>query len=160
MRLGWIADYFSEAVLVGYISGVAIVLIVGQFGKMMGIATESHNAVAKLTDLFTSLDETQALTLAIGLSTLLLLVLVPRLVPKVPAALMVVVASIGLSWAFDFAGHGVSVVGSVPAGLPHFSIPDVGVAEIRSLVAPALGIFIVGFADSILTARSFAMRHR
>ena len=78
---------------------------------------------------------------------------------KRPAALLVVVAAIGLSWALDFAAHGVSVVGPIPAGLPSFEIPSPVFADIVRIVPAALGIFLVSFADEILTARSFAGKH-
>ena len=160
IRLGWIADYFSQAVLVGYISGVAVVLIVGQAGKLFGIALDPSGTFAKAADLLTSLDESHALTLAIGGVTLVSLIVLGRFASRVPGALIVVCLGIGLSWLFGFGDRGVAVTGPVPGGLPHFSIPDVGTEDLLSLVGPALAIFLVGFADSILTARSFAMRHR
>ena len=126
IRLGWIADYFSQAVLVGYISGVAVVLIVGQAGKLVGISIDASSTFAKVADLLTSLDETHAVTLVIGGVTLVTLILLGRFAPRVPGALMVVCLSIGLSWLLDFDARGVTVTGPVPSGLPRFSIPDVG----------------------------------
>ena len=79
--------------------------------------------------------------------------------PKLPAALLIVVAAIGLSWGFDFAAHGIAVVGPIPAGLPSFAIPTPALADVVRLLPAALGIFLVCFADEILTARSFAGKH-
>jgi SulP family sulfate permease len=82
-----------------------------------------------------------------------------RLMPKLPGALLVVVAAIALSWGFDFAAHGIAEVGRIPAGLPSFEIPSPSFSDIVQLVPAALGIFLVCFADEILTARSFAGKH-
>jgi SulP family sulfate permease len=82
-----------------------------------------------------------------------------RLIPKLPAALLVVVAAIGLSWAFGFAAQGVAVVRPVPAGLPSFAIPAPAFADIVRLLPAALGVFLVCVADEVLTARAFAGKH-
>ena len=79
--------------------------------------------------------------------------------PGVPAALVVVVAAIGCSWAFDLAAHGVAVVGAIPPGLPSFAVPGPGWHDLLTLTPAAIGIFLVAFADEILTARSFAGKH-
>jgi MFS superfamily sulfate permease-like transporter len=79
--------------------------------------------------------------------------------PKLPAALVVVVSAIGISWALDLEAHGVAVVGAIPAGLPSFDVPTPAWQDVVRLVPAALGIFLVSFADEILTARSFAGKH-
>ncbi|HVQ87301.1 MAG TPA: SulP family inorganic anion transporter [Actinomycetes bacterium] len=159
-RLGWIADYFSQAVLVGYITGVAIVLIVAQSGKLIGFTSTSTRTAEKAWDTVSNVGEGHPGTALIGFGTILILIVMGRFAPKVPTALLVVVISIGLSWWLDFASYGVAVVGHVPAGLPSLQIPDISGRDIASLIGPALAIFVVSFSDSILVARSFAMRHR
>ena len=77
----------------------------------------------------------------------------------VPASLVVVVASIGVSWTVDLADDGVAVVGSIPSGLPSITIPTPPLADVADLVPAAIGIFLVSFADGILTARTFAGKH-
>ena len=81
------------------------------------------------------------------------------LMPRLPAALVVVVAAIGLSWAFDLQAHGVAVVGAIPAGLPSFAVPRPAWQDVIQLLPAAVGVFLVSFADEILTARSFAGKH-
>jgi len=98
-------------------------------------------------------------TVAVSVVSLAALFSLRLLMPKLPAALLVVLAAIGLSWAFDFASHGIAVVGPIPAGLPSFAIPWPGFADMIRLLPAALGIFLVCFADEILTARSFAGKH-
>jgi high affinity sulfate transporter 1 len=159
LRLGWIADYFSRPVLIGYIHGVAVVLVVGQLGKLLGLSIDANDPLAQLWEAVTELGGVSGATAAISVLSLAALFGLRRLVAKLPAALLVVVTAIGLSWAFDLAAHGITVVGSIPAGLPSFEIPSVAVEDIMRLVPAALGIFLVAFADEILTARSFAGKH-
>jgi SulP family sulfate permease len=159
LRLGWIADYFSRPVLVGYIHGVAFVLIVGQLGKLLGLSIHASDPLPQLWEVVKELGSVSGATVAVSAVSLAVLFGLRRLVPKLPAALLVVVAAIALSWAFDFAAHGIAEVGKIPAGLPSFEIPGVSFSHIVQLVPAALGIFLVCFADEILTARSFAGKH-
>jgi len=159
LRLGWIADYFSRPVLVGYIHGVAVVLVIGQLGKLFGLSIDASNPLGQLWEVITELGSVSGATVAVGALSLAALFGLRLLMPKLPAALLVVVVAIGLSWASDLAAHGVAVVGPIPGGLPSFEIPSPGFADIVRLLPAALGIFLVSFADEILTARSFAGRH-
>jgi SulP family sulfate permease len=159
LRLGWIADYFSRPVLVGYIHGVAVVLVIGQLGKVFGLSIDSKDPLPQLWEVARELGSVSGATVAIGAMSLAALLGLRLLMPKLPAALLIVVAAIGLSWAFDFAAHGVGVVGPIPAGLPSFAIPSPGFGDVIRLAPAALGIFLVCFADEILTARSFAGKH-
>ncbi len=160
LRLGWIADYFSQAVLVGYITGVGVVLIVSQLASWFGITYDSKSAAMRAFELATSIDESSWATFLVGGITFAFLFACTLWAPKVPSALIAVTVGIAASWIFDWSSHGVAIVGTVPAGLPSLSIPDITLDDYRSLLGPALAIFVVGFADSMLTARSFAMRHR
>jgi high affinity sulfate transporter 1 len=159
LRLGWIADYFSRPVLVGYIHGVAVVLVIGQLGKLFGLSIDARDPLPQLWEVIEELGSVSGATVAVGAVSLAALFGLRLLMPKLPAALLIVVAAIGLSWAFDFAAHGVAVVGPIPAGLPSFAIPSPAFADVIRLVPAALGIFLVCFADEILTARSFAGKH-
>ncbi len=159
LRLGWVADYFSQSVLVGYITGVAVLMIMGQLGKFTGLSSDSENAVKVAADIIRDISDAKPTTAAVGLAALTVLALIGRFLPRWPGALVVVVLGIGASWLLDLEAHGVSVTGSIPAGLPAFRRPDVSGSQWVSLVGPAAGIFLVSFADSILTARSFAARH-
>ena len=159
LRLGWIADYFSRPVLVGYIHGVAVVLIVGQLGKLLGLSIAAKDPLPQLWEVIKELGSVSGATVAVSVVSLAALFCLRLLIPKLPTALVVVLAAIGLSWAFDFAAHGIAVVGPIPAGLPSFDIPAPTFADTVRLLPPALGIFLVGFADEILTARSFAGKH-
>jgi len=122
LRLGWIADYFSRPVLLGYIHGVAVVLIVGQLGKLLGLSIDARDPLPQLWQVITEIDQVSGATVAISAAALTALFGLRLLMPKLPAALLIVVVAIGLSWGFDFAAHDIAVVGPIPAGLPSFDV--------------------------------------
>ena len=105
------------------------------------------------------LGQAHAATVAVGLAALAVLAALKRLAPPVPAALVVVVCAIAASAGLDLAAHGVAVVGTIPSGLPGLHVPAVSAEDILGLLPAALGIFLVCFADEVLTARSFAGKH-
>jgi SulP family sulfate permease len=159
LRLGWLADYFSRPVLIGYLHGVAVVLVVSQLGKVLGLDIEARDPLLQIGEVVRELGETSGITLAVGAAALAVLIPLRYVVPRFPAALLVVVGSIGASGWLDLAEHGVSVIGSVPSGIPDVEIPIPGGGDVLPLLAAAVGIFLVSFADEILTARSFAGKH-
>jgi len=159
LRLGWIADYFSRPVLVGYIHGVAVVLIIGQLGKLLGLSIDAKDPLPQLWEVITGIGSVSAATVAVSVAALAALFAFRLVMPKLPAALLIVVAAIGVSWGLDFSSHGIAIVGQIPAGLPSFDLPTPSLADIVRLVPAAMGIFLVGFADEILTARTFAGKH-
>ena len=159
LRLGWIADYFSRPVLLGYIHGVAVVLVIGQLGKLLGLSIEAKDPLPQLWEVAEELGSVSGTTLAVSVVSLAVLFSLRLVMPKLPAALLIVVTAIGLSWAMGFDAHGIAVVGRIPAGLPNFAIPRPSFTEIVKLLPAAVGVFLVCFADEILTARSFAGKH-
>jgi SulP family sulfate permease len=159
LRLGWIADYFSRPVLIGYIHGVAVVLVIGQLGKMFGIPVDARDPLGQLAEILRGLGDASGATILVGAVALAALLALRFFVPLLPAALMVVCVSILVSWAFDFSSHGVAILGEIPSGLPSFDIPSIPAGDVLKLVPGAIGIFLVSFADGILTARSFAGKH-
>lgn len=159
VRLGWVADYFSQAVLVGYITGVAVVLVLGQFGKLVGVSSDEDGAIREALDIVGRLGDANAATVAVGALSLGSLFVFARISKRIPGALVLVVVGIAGSWALDLAARGVAVTGPVPSGLPSLAVPDVDRADVETLALAAVAIFLVAFADAILTARSFAARH-
>jgi SulP family sulfate permease len=159
VRLGWLADYFSRPVLVGYIHGVAVVLVCGQLGKLLGLDIDAREPIGQVAEVLRELGDVSATTLLVGAVALAALLAARFVVPALPAALIVVAAAIVISWAVDLQGEGVAVVGAIPAGLPSVSIPTPPLDDVLRLVPAAIGIFLVAFADGILTARSFAGKH-
>jgi SulP family sulfate permease len=159
LRLGWLADYFSRPVLIGYLHGVAVVLVVSQLGKLLGLDIDARDSLLQIGEVIRELDETSGITLAVGLGALGILIPLRYLAGRFPAALLVVVGAIGISWWLDLEDRGVAVTGSVPSGIPDVTIPIPGGSETLLLLPAAVGIFLVSFADEILTARSFAGKH-
>jgi len=160
LKIGWMADYLSQAVLVGYIAGVALVLIIGQVGKLTGIPSTDGNALRELWGYLTHLSQANPATLVVGLSSMAVLVVMRRLLPRWPSALIVVILGIAAAWAWDLAADGVALVGEVPAGLPTLTVPAVGLDDVAALVVPAVGIFLVSFSDAILISRAIAAKNR
>jgi high affinity sulfate transporter 1 len=159
LRLGWLADYFSRPVLIGYLHGVAVVLVVSQLGKLLGLDIDARDPLLQIGEVVRELGQTSGITLAVGAAALGILIPLQFLAGRFPAALLVVVGAIGASWWFDLEDRGVSVVGSVPSGIPDLDIPIPGGGDALLLLPAAVGIFLVSFADEILTARSFAGKH-
>jgi high affinity sulfate transporter 1 len=159
LRLGWIADYFSRPVLIGYIHGVAVILVIGQLGKLFGLRIAATDPLPQLWEAIHEATDVSGATVAVGATTLTLLFVLRLAVPRLPAALFVVVAGIALSWTLDLQSHGVAVVGKIPSGLPNFGFPTPSFGDVVHLAPAALGVFLVSFADGILTGRSFAGKH-
>lgn len=144
--------------LVGYITGVAIVLVLGQLGKLVGVSSDADGAVQEAVDIVRHLGDANGATVVVAVASLALLVVVGRLGRHVPGALLLLVLGITASWVLDLQGQGVSVTGPVPSGLPDLALPSVSGSDLRDLTAAAAAIFLVAFCDSVLTARSFAAR--
>jgi MFS superfamily sulfate permease-like transporter len=146
-------------VLIGYIHGVAVVLVIGQLGKMLGVPVDARDPLGQLAEVARELGDASGATILVGVVALASLLVMRRFVPLLPAALIVVTVSILASWALDFDARGVAILGPIPAGLPSFDIPSAPLDTVLKLLPAAVGIFLVSFADGILTARSFAGKH-
>jgi sulfate permease, SulP family len=158
-RLGFITDFLSKPILVGYIFGTTLIVIGSQLGKMFGIKLESDEFFQQVAELISRLDETDLLTFAIGVVSMATLLIIRRVNRALPGPLIVVVVAIVVSVIFDLEARGIAVVGAVPAGLPQVAIPAVSVQDIFALLPAALAITILIYADEVLTARVFAAKH-
>jgi SulP family sulfate permease len=156
LRLGLVAQFLARPVILGFISGIGIVIIVGQIPNLLGIAVESGNVPETIWRIFGSLDEAAWRTALVGGVSLVALLVLRRLAPRVPWALVVAAVAVICSRAFDLAAHGVAVIAEVPTGLPSIEIPNVGLGEIGALSGGALALALVSLAESIGAARSLA----
>ncbi|MBR7825600.1 sulfate permease [Actinospica sp. MGRD01-02] len=152
-RLGFLADLLSRPVLIGYLAGVALIMMVDQLPKLTGVPSTGAGFAAQLRSFASHADEVNLPTVAVGAITILFLVLMARFVPSAPGPLLAVILSTAAVAAFDLKSHGVAVIGEIPAGLPRPSLPDL--AGLQRLLLPALGLLLVGYTDVILTARAF-----
>jgi SulP family sulfate permease len=159
VRLGFVASFLSRPVLTGFIFGLSLVVVVGQVHKLLGIAGAQGNFFAQADSALTHLDRANAWTVAVGAGSLALLFGMRRFVPRAPAALAAAAVSSTAAAALNLAHHGVSLVGTIPAGLPGFAVPELSQSNIGSLLPGALGIVLVGYAEHLGAIRRGAMEH-
>jgi high affinity sulfate transporter 1 len=159
LRLGFIAQFLSRPVMEGFVFGLAIFVTVKQLPKLFGIPKGDGNSLQQLLHLLTHLDETSAVTLAVGVGALVLLVGAERFAPRLPGGLLALVLGIAVSGALDLAQHGVAIVGTVPSGLPSVGLPDIKSEDVATLMAAAAGMVLVIFSESLGAAQAFATKH-
>ncbi len=157
-RLGFIADLLSRPVLVGYLTGVGLIMIAGQLGRVTGVPVSGGTFAAELMSLATSFGAWRPATVALASAVLVFLFVVRWRWPHAPGPLLAMLLATGAVAAFGLTSHGVSVVGPIPGRLPVPALPDIGWQELRELLLPAFSVMIVAFTDDVLTARSFARR--
>jgi sulfate permease, SulP family len=158
LRLGFLANFISEPVLKGFIVGLALTIIVGQLPQLFGVEGASGDFFEKLADLVKNLDQTDGLTLLIGVSSLAIVVGLRRVAPSVPGSLVAMVFGIAVVAIFDLGNHGVDVVGHIESGLPPLGFPDVPAADYLTLAGSAAGIMLVGFVEGLGAAKAYAAR--
>ena len=160
VKLGFIADLISKPTMIGYMNGLALTILVGQLPKLFGFSVDADSFLAEVVGFVKGLANGEAVgaAAAVGIAGIVVILVLQRWLPKVPAVLVMVVLAIAAASAFHLAGHGVSLVGVLPKGLPPITIPDVGVSDLGPLFAGALGIALVSLADTISTASAFAAR--
>jgi len=158
-RLGFITDFLSKPILVGYIFGTTLIVIGSQLGKLFGLKLQNDQFFLKVAELINRLGETHLLTFAIALVCMAVLIAVRRINRALPGPLLVVAGAILISTLFKLADKGVAVVGPVPAGLPLPAIPQLAGSDILALLPGALALTILIYADEVLTARVFASKH-
>lgn len=157
-RLGAFADFLSKPILVGFLNGIAISIFLGQVGKLLGFSIDSTGVIPRLLEIFAKLSQTHMLTLAVGLGSLAALFLSVRLLPRMPAALIVLAATGAISALLALDARGVAVLGQVPSGLPRLRWPKVPLDELPTMITDAAGLALVLFSSGVLTARSFAAK--
>ncbi len=160
LRLGALADFLSKPILVGFLNGIAITIIVGQIGKLLGLQLETSGVLPVLLEIYARLGEVHLLTAGLAVGAFIILFLSSRFIPSLPSAVSAMVLTAGAVALFSLDEAGVKVLGTVPAGLPALSIPTVDVAVLPGLFADAVGLALVSFSSLMLTSRSFASRNR
>ncbi len=160
VRLGFLANFLSRTVLVGFLTGVGIQVACGQVSGVLGVPGGSGGTLHKLWGTLQNIDETNLPTLAVSIGVMVVILGARMISRSIPGPLIAVVGAIVVSYWLDLASDGVSVVGSVPGGLPSFGLPDVTLGQTRDLVVTAISIFIVVLAQSAATSRAYANRYR
>jgi len=160
LRLGFIANFLSQPILTGFLNGIALIIVAGQLKKLAGYSGDASGFFPQLLEFGHMLDQSHLPTVLLGLGLLLALVILQRLVPKLPNPLIVVIAGIIAVALFNLDQTGMVVIGSVPAGLPSVQVPFANTGAISSLLDDAAGLALVSFTSGVLTAKSFARRNR
>ncbi|HSO65772.1 MAG TPA: sulfate permease [Ornithinibacter sp.] len=158
-RLGFIASVLSKPVLVGYITGVGLTLLSSQIAAFTGVSIEADRFFPRVAELLTELGDVDPATLAVGVMSLVLVLVLRRRAPQLPGALVAVALATLVVWLIPGEEPVVPVVGAIPQGLPTPGLPAVTLDDVVRLLPVAAGIALVGFTDNVLTARSIAARH-
>jgi SulP family sulfate permease len=159
VRLGFLADLLSHPVLIGYMTGVAVIMIGSQLGKVTGVSVEGDEFLDQIRSFVDGLDELHWPTLALAAAVLIVLLVIARLAPRLPGPLIAILVAAAAVSVFSLHRNGIKVVGDIPSGLPTPGLTGMPAADLMALVIPAAGIAIVAFNDNVLTARTFAVRH-
>jgi high affinity sulfate transporter 1 len=158
-RLGFLANFLSRAVLVGFISGLGIEVLISQIEKIMGVSVEAEDFFAGLWELFRSIPAANWYSVAIGVGTILIIRLGKRYAPKVPGALLALVVMTAAVALFGLEARGVSVLGEVPSGLPSLTFPQISLWDYTRLIPGAIAICAITLAEGLLVARQYAQKY-
>lgn len=158
-RLGALADFLSKPILVGFLNGVALSIILGQAGKILGLDLQSTGLLPPLIEVVDRLGEIHLPTLAVAAGTFASIFVVPRVFSWLPGTLAGLVLASAAVAAFGLGSAGVKTLGVVPAGLPTLSMPRFDPTLLPALLADAAGLALITFSSLMLTARSFASKN-
>ncbi len=163
-KLGFVADLLSKPTQIGYMNGLALTIFISQLPKLFGFSTDASGLFGEIGAFFHGLFSGEAVVAAatIGLFCLALVLVLNRILPKIPSVLIAVVFAVFASALLHLGDHGVSLVGTLPQGFPPFTIPNPAdlVKNLPLLIAGAVGIALVALTDTISTASAFAARHK
>ncbi len=159
-RLGFLADFLSRTVLVGFLAGVGVQVGIAMLGDMLGIPVHSSRTTEQVALIVGQLPQAHLPTLGISMLVVVCILGAKRYLPRLPVPLFAVVGAIAASHAYDFAGHGIAVIGPIAGGLPHPYLPAVSWRQTLELVPVAASCFVMIIAQSAAASRSFAERYR
>jgi sulfate permease, SulP family len=159
LKLGFLADFLSQTVLTGFLTGVGFQVGIAVLAEMVGLEVHSNRTVGQLVDMFRSLPRIHLPTVAISAVVVTGVFAFSRFAPKVPGSLLAVAGAIGASSTWDFAGHGIAIIGPVVGGLPHLGLPDMHWKDVVPLLGVSVSCFVMVLAQSAATARFYAVRH-
>src|SRR3954452_8849949 len=162
LKMGWIAQFLSRAVVTGFLFGAAIDVVIGELPKLTGTEVSGSNSFQELRSWFGSLGDTNRATVLVGVAALVVVFALRVVAPRMPGALVLVVGGLLASYVFDLGDHGVALVGDVPRGLPSFALPDVGLMwdHVVPVTLGAFALMLIGFSQTAGDARAFAAKHR
>ena len=159
-RLGFLTNFLARPILTGYLNGIAVCIISGQLGRLFGFSLNPAGFFRSMIQFVSKLGQTHGPTLVVGLAFFVLLRLLKRLAPKIPAPLVAMVLGIAAASIFRLGEHGVALLGAIPAGLPHLRFPNIGAGDLGPLALGAMGLALISFNSGMVTARGFAVKNR
>lgn len=159
VRLGFLAELLSRPVLIGYMAGVAAIMIAGQLGKITGVEVEGEEFLDQLRSLISGMDGIHWPTIVLAAAVLVVLLVLAWLSPRIPGPLIAILGAALAVSLLSLDRNGIKVVGEIPAGLPTPGFTAIPLADLAAMVIPVAGVAIVAFSDNVLTARTFAVRN-
>ena len=160
LRLGFVANFLSKPVIVGFMHGIAVVIVVSQLPKVLGIRSEGETTLEQFASLLPRLGDTKLVALAIGAASFAVILLCRRFAPRVPGPVLALVGSLLAVIQLGLDRYGVAVVGRIPTGLPGISLPGLTLADFDVLLPVALAAALLSFSDTMVAGRAFAARNR
>jgi sulfate permease, SulP family len=158
-RLGFLANFLSRTVLVGFLAGVGIQVAAGQLPDMLGITAAGKQTLPRLLHTARALPHAHPADVAVSIGVIVIVVAARRITRRIPGLLIAVIVAIIVSWAVGLASHGVAVIGNVPRGLPSLGPPALGWHDAAALLGAAASMFVVILAQSAATSRAYAMKY-
>jgi len=160
-RVGFLSDFLSRTVLVGFLSGVGIQIAAGEISGMLDLPAAGHGTVNKLVTTVRDLQQTNPTSLVVAVAVIVIITVSRRISKRIPGALIAVIGGIIASWSLNLESCGVKVLGPVPGGLPKIGLPDVpfDMNMIEKLIPTAFAMFVVILAQSAATSRAYAIRY-
>ena len=158
-RLGFLANFLSRTVLVGFLTGVGIQVAAGQLPDMLGVTATGRQTLPKLVNTVRALPHLRWADVAVSIAVIVVVVAARWINRRIPGLLIAVIIAIIVSWAADLARHGVAVIGSIPRGLPSLGLPALGWHDAAALLGVALSMFVVILAQSAATSRAYAVKY-
>ena len=158
LKLGFVSDFLSRAVIIGFLTGVGIQIAIGQLGGMLGIMTTPSGPVLQVIYFLGNLAFTNIPTLVVSLSVIGVVILARRVSGRIPGALIAVAGAILASWAFGLASYGITPLGTVPGGFPGIVFPAVPLSDVPVLLNLAAACFVIILAQSATTSRAYAWK--
>lgn len=159
VRLGFVANFLSRTVLVGFLTGVGISVAISQLGEMLGMPSDSRSTLRQVLELARGLSGIHTPTALTSLAVMLVVAGTRKLTRRLPGALVAVIAAILVSWWADLGQHQIALVGSVPNGLPSLRLPQLSLPDLQLVLKPALAMVVVILAQSSATSRSYAAKY-
>jgi high affinity sulfate transporter 1 len=160
VKLGFIADFLSRTVLIGFLTGVGIQVAIGQLAGLIGVPTPKGGSITKLVDTIKAIPDTSMTTFAVSMGVIVTIVGLKAVTDRIPGALIAVLGALAVSYFADLSEHGVSVLGNVPGGLPNLGLPDdMSWSDVGELFPTAVSIFVLILAQSAATSRAYAAKY-